>query len=149
MDIEQRFLNKVHKTTSCWFWIGSTNGVGYGEIRISNKKYYAHRWSYEFYRNVTIPAGMQIDHLCRNRSCVNPDHLEIVTCRENVLRGLAAGPHPERMKTHCNRGHLYDAENSYDRPDGKGRNCKQCVRERAREYMRRKEGYYLRHPHED
>lgn len=147
MNTEQRFLNKVVKTDGCWFWVGSTNGNGYGEIRINNQKVYAHRWSYEFYTGRQIPEGYQIDHLCRNASCVNPDHLEAVTPSENVRRGLVAGKHPEKKHTYCSNGHLLD-ENEYVRQDGKGRNCKLCVRDRAREYMRRKTGYYDRHPEE-
>jgi len=146
-SVEKRFLDKVVKTNSCWFWIGSNNGVGYGEIRIKNKKFYAHRWSYTYYTGKEIPNGYQIDHLCRNSSCVNPDHLEAVTPRTNVLRGDASKERPERKKKYCINGHLY-SKNEYIRLDGKGRNCEQCVRDRAREYMRRKNGYYDRHPEE-
>lgn len=120
----------------CWTWHGSNNGVGYGEIRIGGRKVYAHRWSYEHHVG-PIPDGLQIDHLCRNRACVNPDHLEPVTPAENVQRGEAAGPKPDRRATHCVNGHPY-GENTYTRPDGRGRNCIQCVRDRSREYQRRK-----------
>lgn len=140
----ERFMEKVKKLDSCWIWMGSNNGVGYGEIRINNKKVYAHRWSVENLSDRKIPDGMQIDHLCRNPSCVNPDHLEIVTSAMNVRRGLVAGKHPERMKEYCSNGHLY-SKYEYQRPDGKGRNCAECVRNRAREYARRKNGYYDRH----
>jgi hypothetical protein len=144
---EERFFEKVNKTDTCWLWTGSNNGVGYGEIRINNKKVYAHRWSYEHFKG-KIPEGMHIDHLCRTPSCVNPDHLEIVTPKENVRRGDVPGHHPERKKEYCANGHLY-SDNTYNRKDGKGRNCTQCVRDRAREYMRRKSGYYERHPQQD
>lgn len=120
----------------CWVWHGSHNGVGYGELRIAGRKVYAHRWSYEHHVG-PIPDGLQIDHLCRNPACVNPEHLEPVTPTENVRRGDAARPKPERRKTHCVNGHPYD-ENTYERKDGKGRNCIQCNRDRAREYQRRK-----------
>ena len=136
--ILDRFRSKYRETSNgCWVWFGSTNGVGYGEIRIKGKKVYAHRWSFEFFKKVSISTGMQIDHLCRNRSCVNPDHLEAVTAIENVRRGEACGPKPERMATHCSKGHLYST-NTYLRPDGRGRNCVQCVRNRSREYQRKK-----------
>ena len=120
----------------CWEWIGSDNGKGYGEIRLGPKKLYAHRYFYESLRG-KIPEYLVIDHLCRNPSCVNPDHHEPVTTAVNVQRGNAAKPHPERMKEYCSQGHLY-SENSYPRKDGKGRNCEECVRIRSREYQRRK-----------
>jgi hypothetical protein len=140
MDIEQRFLAKVNKTDTCWLWTGSTNGVGYGEMRIAYKKMYAHRWSFEFYNQTKIPAKHQIDHLCRNRGCVNPKHLEAVTQRVNIQRGETAQPKPYMVKEYCSNGHPY-AENSYVRKDGKGRNCIACVRNRSREYQRRKRLY--------
>lgn len=136
MNIEQRFLAKVVKTDSCWFWTGSNNGLGYGEIRINNRKVYAHRWAYEHWRG-PIPEGLHIDHLCRNASCVNPDHLEPVTCKENVRRGLAPGLKPERRHETCKHGHPF-AEYAYPRKDGKGRNCAECNRRASREYQCRK-----------
>lgn len=145
MNTLERFLAKVIKTDACWFWTGSNNGAGYGEIRVRNRKVYAHRWAYEHIGGRSIPEGHQLDHLCRNAACVNPAHLEAVLPAINVQRGLAAGPHPERRRDVCTNGHPFDA-NEYKRPDGKGRNCRLCVRDRAREYMRRKTGYYDRHP---
>jgi len=138
-----RFLDKVNKTGSiqgCWIWTGSHNGVGYGEIRIKNKKVYAHRWAYENIGGNKIPEGYQIDHLCRNPSCVNPDHLEAVLPKTNVQRGLGALPRPQSKHKYCTQGHLLD-ETEYIRPDGRGRNCSECVRTRAREYARRKYGW--------
>jgi hypothetical protein len=72
--------------TDCWTWIRSKDSHGYGAIRRDGKAYRAHRYFYEMHRGA-IPEGMQLDHLCRNPDCVNPDHLEPVTNRENVLRG--------------------------------------------------------------
>jgi len=147
MNTEERFLQKVVKTDACWFWVGSNNGVGYGEIRVKDKKIYAHRWSYEYYRGA-IPDGYQVHHLCNNRSCVNPAHLEIVTPKEHArVDGRTGGTRLDLRKEFCVNGHRY-SENTYWRPDGKGRNCAQCVRDRAREYQRRKNGYYDRHPEE-
>ena len=132
----KRFWEKVVRTEDCWNWIGSNNGVGYGEIRIDGKKVYAHRWAYEDAKG-KIPDGHQIDHLCKNPSCVNPEHLEAVTAKVNVRRGNAVGPKPERKKDYCSNGHLY-SENTYVRPDGRGRNCEECVRTRSREWQRKK-----------
>lgn len=132
----ERFWNKVKKTETCWLWIGSENGRGYGEIRFGKKKVYAHRWSYENAKG-PIPDGYQIDHLCRVPACIRPAHLEAVPPKINVQRGLAAQPKPHLMKEYCSNGHKY-SENTYRRKDGKGRNCEECVRVRAREYQRRK-----------
>lgn len=85
---EVRFWTKVNKTETCWIWMGSKDWQGYGQFWIQKKLFPAHRWSYE--RLVgPIPVGLQIDHLCRTTSCVNPSHLEPVTQRENVLRWRA------------------------------------------------------------
>lgn len=127
-----RFNNKVNKTDSCWLWTGSTNGVGYGEIRINHKKHYAHRLSYQHY-NGDIAKGMEIDHLCRNRSCVNPAHLDQVNRSENMKRAM-----PYRKDTHkttCINGH--DLADSYQRKDGKGRNCRKCNLDRVKAYQHR------------
>lgn len=127
----------INKTDTCWLWTGSHNGVGYGEVRINNKKKYVHRLMYENYKG-EIPTGYQIDHLCRVPACCNPGHLEAVTPQENVLRGDGAKPKPYMLKTHCSQGHEYTELNSYIRKDGKGRNCVECVRKRSREYQQRK-----------
>jgi hypothetical protein len=86
----ERFVEKVEKTDTCWNWTGSTDR-GYGKIGLRRgvAPLYAHRVSYEFHVG-PIPAGLQLDHLCRNRSCVNPAHLEPVTQRENLARGRQA-----------------------------------------------------------
>jgi hypothetical protein len=88
---KERFLSKIEKTDSCWIWKGTVNpDSGYGRIQITNdgikKSHYAHRYSYELTKG-NIPPKMVIDHLCRNTACVNPDHLEAVTNRENGIRG--------------------------------------------------------------
>jgi hypothetical protein len=86
---EARFLSRVNKTDSCWLWTAHVHPVtGYVQFRIGGrggKMVLAHRWSYEHYVGA-IPAGLQIDHLCRVRHCVNPEHLEPVTPSENTLR---------------------------------------------------------------
>ena len=130
----KRFWSKVKKTENCWNWIGSNNGAGYGEIRIKGKKVYAHRWSYEDVKG-KIPKGYQIDHLCKNPSCVKPEHLEAVTPKVNVNRGNTSKPH--LIKEFCINGHSY-AKYEYKRKDGKGRNCAECVRTASRNYQRRK-----------
>lgn len=131
--VEERFWAKVEKTDTCWFWTGGRTASGYGAHRVDGRQVGAHRLAYTFSVG-PIPAGMQIDHLCRMKHCVNPAHLEAVTPRENTHRaqqqdGVGIG------KTHCPSGHLYDAENTRRKPDGR-RVCKTC----AREYAARKRG---------
>src|SRR3977135_3690762 len=92
------------QTGGCWPWLGSTTGSGYGQIRYGGHLL-AHRIAYVL-RKGDIPTGLQLDHLCRNRSCVNPAHLEPVTGRENPLRG-GSPTAVNAFKTHCPQGHEY------------------------------------------
>ena len=91
--------------TGCWLWFGSTNVHGYGEIRFNGKLHRVHRIMYEIYKH-KIPDNLCIDHLCRNRHCVNPEHLECVSLQENIKRGEAGIN--SRSKVHCPKGHPYD-----------------------------------------
>ncbi|WP_217488537.1 HNH endonuclease signature motif containing protein [Curtobacterium sp. Csp1] len=115
----------IDKTESCWNWIGTKNPDGYGKYRGRH----AHRVVYERDRGA-IPEGLELDHLCRNKQCVNPDHLEPVTRAENIDRRTA-------VTFQCPSGHSYSEANTYVRPDGT-RRCRECVNARAREYRARK-----------
>lgn len=125
-----RFLSYVVApagATGCWFWTGGHKSEGYAAFSFGHGRTSgAHRWSYEFF-NGTIPAGLVIDHLCRNRGCVNPMHLEAVTDRVNTLRG-ANQVAANAAKTHCVHGHAFDAENT--RRTRRGRVCRSCERNR-------------------
>jgi len=125
----ERFWSKVEKTNGCWNWVAGTSN-GYG-IFWFNKTYVgAHRISYQLKYGI-IPNDKVLDHLCRNPLCVNPDHLELVTDKENVLRG--AGPCAQNArKTHCKRGHEFTLENTYY--DKIGRHCKNCHIETTRRW---------------
>lgn len=135
MDWKERFWSKV--STDCWLWTGSTAGLrgGYGAFRVDGKNRLAHRVAYELSRG-PIPHGMTVDHLCRVRSCVNPDHLELVSLAENVRRSRSSNASKKR----CANGHRFTPENtiltSY-RGQKKHRKCRKCVNARAREHHRR------------
>lgn len=110
--------------SGCWLWMGGLKPHGYGSFRNElGVVVPAHRYSYELHKNV-IPPGLELDHLCRNRCCVNPDHLEPVTSTVNVLRGMGAGAIYAR-RTHCERGHLMLGDNLRIKSDGT-RQCVQC-----------------------
>lgn len=135
--LEERFWSKVKKTDGCWIWQGHVNKkTHYGMIQVNHAPKLVHVISFEW-SNGSIPEGMEIDHLCRNRICVNPDHLEAVKHRDNVLRGINACATNAKV-THCPQGHPYDLFNTYYRPDG-GRDCKLCRVRRRREFKARKE----------
>lgn len=128
-DVE-RFWSKVTKTDTCWLWTAYLRR-GYGKIKISNRTVLAHRFAYEMLVG-PIPDGLQLDHLCRVRNCVNPAHLEPVTSRENTLRGATPAA-LNAAKTHCKNGHEYTPENTYlikptkTQPNG-ARACRTCRR---------------------
>lgn len=118
----QRFWNNVEKSNNCWIWTASLNNYGYGEFRFNKKLVLAHRFSYEISKGF-IPKDLTIDHLCRNRVCVNPEHLECVSMKVNILRGIGIAAVNAR-KTHCKRGHEFTKENTYIIKTG--RECRIC-----------------------
>lgn len=133
-SIEMRLMKYtiVDHTTACWLWTGALSDGGYARLCVNNRDTRAHRASYEAYVG-PIPSGMQIDHLCRVRRCINPSHLEPVTGSENCKRSTVGMRIAQRQrdKTHCPRGHEYAGDNLITWK-GSGRKCRVCENTRGR-----------------
>jgi len=115
---------KVDPISGCWNWQANRNHKGYGQYKIDGKTVKAHRFAFEVNRG-KIPDGLQLDHLCRNRACVNPEHMEIVTSRENTMRGFGFTSLLAK-RTHCKNGHEFTPENTRMRKSA--RVCRICQR---------------------
>jgi hypothetical protein len=126
----ERFMTHIlcRPPAECWEWTATVNRYGHAQVTLAGKTHGAHRIAYQWLVG-PIPDSLVIDHLCRNRACVNPSHLEPVTAEENVMRGYGA-PAIHARKTHCPQGHPYDETNTILLTDG-GRRCRTCA-----------EGYY-------
>jgi hypothetical protein len=119
-----RFWRRVIKTDDCWLWTHPRED-GYGRTQIGWTRKRAHVWAWEDARG-PVPAGMVLDHLCRVRNCVNPDHLRVVTSAENThAPGSQAIAKAHAERTHCPHGHPYDAANT--RIDRGKRRCRTCL----------------------
>ena len=131
---DERFWAKVKKTEECWLWIAYRNWKGYGTFGVrpttGGRQYeivQAHRYAYLTLVG-PITEGITLDHLCRVRHCVNPSHLEVVTNRENILRGIGPTARNAR-KTHCVKGHAFTEQNTYQRKNESGKRCRICIKE--------------------
>jgi hypothetical protein len=139
----ERFWAKVDKNgpNGCWLWTAALTSAapgqaGYGLFTERKPKgVRAHRFAYELLVG-PIPEGLQLDHLCRVRHCVNPAHLEPVTQRENILRSPVTPPGINARKTHCKHGHEFTPENTYREKRTNKRHCRECHRIREAERNR-------------
>lgn len=128
-----RILDDVDAEGLCWLYTACVDSSGYGRITVDGQGKLAHRLVYEELVG-ELPEEddeenrLTLDHLCRVRNCVNPDHLEVVTMRENTLRGMSPGAKAARTNR-CKRDHDL-LEHGYERPDGRGRDCLACLRHR-------------------
>ena len=139
--LPQRFWNKVRLDGDCWLWTGcTTKGPrgygGYGQFQVDGRARSAHRFAYEALCR-PIPRGLCIDHLCRNRACVNPAHMEAVTIKENLLRGCGACAQNAR-RTHCKNGHPFSGSNLILRTGRRA--CQICSRKAWRDWHRTHKG---------
>lgn len=126
LTVEERFWSKVTKTDGCWLWTGAVSSTGYGSFNVGGRKYdAAHRYAWRTLRG-SYPSGMHLDHLCRVRKCVNPDHLEVVTFQENLRRapGSSQWLHERGV---CRRGHVV-AEDAYVSHAGTPQEVVKCAR---------------------
>lgn len=138
MDIrtKQRFWSKVAlRQFGCWDWQACTRG-GYGRFSLHGANTLAHRFAYQEVHG-TIPEGQELDHLCQNKACVNPVHLQAVPHRVNILRGgnFAA---IKAAQTHCKRGHEFTTSNTIFRREYRNRECRQCKADYMRDRRNRK-----------
>ena len=119
----------------CVLWKGAIDSDGYGRKQVGKKWKGAHRVIWEE-KNGVIPKGLVIDHLCRNRACVNTEHMEVVTVKENTLRGFGIAAINARKKV-CVKGHTLEGNNLMIMKDGR-RWCRECGRSRWRAYRLRR-----------
>lgn len=132
-------LSKVDETSGCWVWGGSKDKDGYGKVRVKfpngRVAYLAHRMTFMHFVG-DIPDGKEVDHICKNTSCINPAHLRLLTHRENVEAGDYKTHHRNAVKTHCIHGHALTAENIriQRHKNTVMRHCKLCAKDRSKKY---------------
>jgi len=124
-----RIKRQIKVENDCWVWQGQQTPNGYGKHRVGpgKRERVIHRILWEHYKNQKVPENLQLDHLCRNRLCCNPDHFEAVTGSENTKRQ----DHANRKKDKCPKGHEYNEENTRNTSSGR-RVCRQCDRDRQK-----------------
>lgn len=148
--IKKRLMNLSYPepNTGCFIWIGATYNNGYGFININKRSVSAHRLSYFVHKGI-IPENFIVDHLCNNKYCINPHHLEAKSQKDNLLRSNSAST-LNILKTHCDKGHEFSNENTRLNKQG-SRECIACLNERKKKYylvhtkeiLEKKKQYYL------
>ena len=141
-SVQQYLADRISQTGGCWLWQSNATRDNYGLASYlvdgEWKSIGAHRLSYITFVG-EIPVGHQIDHLCRNKSCINPEHLEAVTARENTLRADNAPATINLKKTHCKKGHEFTIANIYRSPQNPNhRECRTCRNEAVTRYQQKK-----------
>lgn len=134
-DIQKRIAPKFNVGEhNCWLWDAALDKKGYGRFLVNGKNRTAHTVMYDLIKG-NIPLGLELDHLCETKNCINPDHLEPVTTAENLIRRI----HPSSRKTHCKNGHPFARDNFYTvKATGRSyRFCNTCNRNRMREKRRK------------
>lgn len=139
MDWVERFWRKVDKSGECWLWTGGLTPAGYGKFWLNGRSELGHRVSYALTHGAVPEGRLQLDHLCRTRTCVRPEHLEPVSVRDNLLRGPTTLAAINAAKTHCRNGHEFSDVNTYRPPDG-SRMCRECMRAKDRRAYWRAKG---------
>ena len=127
VQVDEYLSARIESDGDCWVWTGARMKSGYGVASRTGGSRLAHRFSYTYHR-AEIPDGLMLDHLCMNKSCINPWHLEPVTNAVNLARWAATN-------THCIRGHEINGTNTYYRKNRPGRECRPCGAEKKRERL--------------
>lgn len=130
MNVSERFFEKVEPRDGCLVFVGALSSEGYGRFHFEGKLHQAHRWILERWFGEPLDPTLDVDHLCRNRACVRPSHLELVSRSENIRRGDIPRLNRERAdaRTHCANGHEWTPETTYLYKGA--RHCKACKSER-------------------
>jgi HNH endonuclease len=141
-SLPPKIASRIQKTNGCWVWTGSLTVQGYGRMFIKERGTtdYAHRIVYKLLVG-PIPEGLTIDHLCRNKLCVNPEHLETVSARTNILRGYGPAARNARKKR-CHKGHILSGKNVMIVRGGTKRQCRKCWSAYYKKWRREKPQLY-------
>lgn len=135
MNLSDRFFSHVEKTNGCWLWLAVKSRRGYGRIFLNGRTVAAHRVSL-LLAGRSVPSDRVVDHVCRNRACVNPDHLRMVTPRQSSLENNHGPVARNAQKTHCKRGHSLTGANLVERKKPR-RVCRICSLAQDREAKRK------------
>lgn len=137
-ESHEKLFKRISMSGDCWVWNGSRTNGGYGYLTIHSNKYLAHRVSFSIF-NGDLDNSLVIDHTCKNRACINPDHLRQVTIKENTLFNSLALTAGNSLKESCKNGHPFTPKNTYPIPSG-GRACRICRSFYSEKYKEKKRG---------